>query len=393
MQDVRDQMVSFRVNLFSHDLKLVPDSMSQPRAELFAAVLNTHTGEAVKISLGKHHQNSTKLTDSQIALHWISNSNKPLKQWVRNRVIEIRRFTIPEHWKYVHSKDMIADLGTRKGVKTEQVDQDSVWKNGFEWMKLESSHFPIKTVKKIELDKDGISTLKSEFIVYDTDNLFQLEWPSRNNNNGNFTYTAKECITTSILSEVLDIYQFSKYIIDPNKHRFKTVVRILALVYRFIAKLKEKLQNKAKGDIDNVNINTPSTSFTQVLSKHKIQRSENYFHQKATEEVKEFSKPGKYEKISSKKDKILYYTRQILPNQDIKHTGNPTDITLDLSSTSFFVPIIHTNSLIAYSIISDMHWYHKVAKHSDVETLMRYVSQKFYVIEGQSLMKQIRKRS
>ena len=170
-------------------------------------------------------------------------------------------------------------------------------------------------------------------------------------------------------------------------------MRILALVYRFIAKLKEKLQNKAKGDIDNVNINTPSTSFTQVLSKHKIQRSENYFHQKATEEVKEFSKPGKYEKISSKKDKILYYTRQILPNQDIKHTGNPTDITLDLSSTSFFVPIIHTNSLIAYSIISDMHWYHKVAKHSGVETLMRYVSQKFYVIEGQSLMKQIRKRS
>ena len=23
-------------------------------------------------------------------------------------------------------------------------------------------------------------------------------------------------------SEILDIYQFSKYIIDPNKHRFKT---------------------------------------------------------------------------------------------------------------------------------------------------------------------------
>ena len=81
--------------------KLVPDSMSQPRAELFAAVLNAHTGEVVKRSLGKYHQSSTKLTDSQIALHWISNSDKPLKQWVRNRVIEIRRFTIPEEWKCV----------------------------------------------------------------------------------------------------------------------------------------------------------------------------------------------------------------------------------------------------------------------------------------------------
>ena len=123
---------------------------------------------------------------------------------------------------------MIADLGTRKGVKTEQADQESTWKNGFEWMKLESSQFKTKTVKEIQLDKDEVSTLKSEFIVYDTDNLLQLEWPIRNNNNGNFTYTAKECIRTSIPSEVLDIYQFLKYIIDSNKHRFKTVVRIFA---------------------------------------------------------------------------------------------------------------------------------------------------------------------
>ena len=148
-----------------------------------------------------------------------------------------------------------------------------------------------------------------------------------------------------------------------------------------------------KDDIDNVNINTPSTSFTQpILSKHEIQRSENYFYQRATEEVKEFSKPSKYGKISSEKDKILFYTEQILPNQDIQHTGNPTAIMSDLYSTSFFVPIIHKNSPIGYSIISHIHWHHKVAKHSGVETLMCYVLQKVYVIEGQSLMKQIRKR-
>ena len=43
---------------------------------------------------------------------------------------------------------MIADLGTRKGVKTEQVDQGLVWKNGFEWMKLESSRFPKKNSQR-----------------------------------------------------------------------------------------------------------------------------------------------------------------------------------------------------------------------------------------------------
>ena len=116
----------FSCQLIFSRFKLVPDSISQPRAELLAAVLNTHAREVVKRSLGKHHQSSTKLTDSQIELHWISNSDKPLKQSVRNRVIETPRFTIPEPWKYVQSKDMIADFRTRKGVKTEQVDQGSV---------------------------------------------------------------------------------------------------------------------------------------------------------------------------------------------------------------------------------------------------------------------------
>ena len=62
-----------------------------------------------------------------------------------------------------------------------------------------------KTSKEIQLDKDEASTLKSEFIVYDTDNLLQLELSSRNNNIANFTYTAKEGIRTSIPSDVLDI--------------------------------------------------------------------------------------------------------------------------------------------------------------------------------------------
>ena len=149
---------------------------------------------------------------------------------------------------------------------------------------------------------------KKPSIVYDTDNLLQQEWPSKNNNTANFTYTAKEDIRKSIPSEVLDIYQFLKYIIDSNKYHFKTVVQIYVLVYRFIAKSKEKLQNETKGHIHNVNINIPSTSFTQaILSQHEIKRYENYFYQKATEEVKEFSKPSKYEKISER-NRILYYT-------------------------------------------------------------------------------------
>ena len=83
---------------------------------------------------------------------------------------------------------------------------------------------------------------------------------------------------------------------------------------------------------------------------------------------------------------------RILANRDIQHTANPTDFMLNLSLASFFLPVIHKNSPIAYSITRNIHWHHNVAKHSGVETLMCYVLPKVYVIEGRSLMKQIRKR-
>ena len=68
--------------------QLVPEGLSQPRAELYAAVLCTHTGEIVRRALYKHHQKGYKFTDSQMTLHWISNEERPIKQWVRNRVLK-----------------------------------------------------------------------------------------------------------------------------------------------------------------------------------------------------------------------------------------------------------------------------------------------------------------
>ena len=65
--------------------RTVPKELSLPRAELMAALINTHSGEVVRRSFGKLHKSSIKLTDSQIAFHWINNDEKLLKEWVRNR--------------------------------------------------------------------------------------------------------------------------------------------------------------------------------------------------------------------------------------------------------------------------------------------------------------------
>ena len=90
--------------------------MTQPRAELYTALINTHTGEVVRRAFGQHHTNDFKITDSHTVLHWISNENRPLKEWVRNRIIEIKRFIDPDQCRYIHTSNMVADLGTRRGT-------------------------------------------------------------------------------------------------------------------------------------------------------------------------------------------------------------------------------------------------------------------------------------
>ena len=92
--------------------KVVPDGLSQPRAELLAVTLNTHTGETVNRAFQDNHKGSVKLSDSQVTLHWINNQKKPLKLWVRKGVVETNRLTQPKDRMFVRSDNMTADIGT-----------------------------------------------------------------------------------------------------------------------------------------------------------------------------------------------------------------------------------------------------------------------------------------
>ena len=86
-------------------------------------------------------------------------------------------------------------------------------------------------------------------------------------------------------------YAFSNYIIDPNKFRFKTVIRVLALVYRFIRNCKEKRHLRSP-----------------VINDEELQVAMDYFFKLATLEIKKFQKATAYEKISFEKNGIYYIT-------------------------------------------------------------------------------------
>ena len=160
--------------------KLVPEGTTLSRSELLAAFLNAITGHVVKLSFGSYYKSGIQLTDNQVVLRWINNTEGALKQWVRDRVIEINRLAGKSLWRYVPSRSMIADLGTKKGARIEDIKDDSVWINGYDWMRMESSEFPVKTVEQIKLDCKELKSAYDEAIYKQSfEDLIKFDWPTR----------------------------------------------------------------------------------------------------------------------------------------------------------------------------------------------------------------------
>ena len=109
-------------------------------------------------------QSYIKLSDSQVALHWINSICQPLRQWVRNKVIDINRLSERSTWRDVRSKDMIADIGTRKGAKISDIDDKSDWVNGYPWMWLHALEFPVKTIEELVLDNKIVENVNREML-------------------------------------------------------------------------------------------------------------------------------------------------------------------------------------------------------------------------------------
>ena len=149
--------------------KIVPRDMTLPRAELFAAVLTASIGHVVYRSLAEFIKKRIHLTDSQIALFQISNVKIPQKQWVRFRSIEINRLTESSRWAFIDSENNMADIGTRKGAKINDVCEGSVWMNGYSWTSLPENEFPIKFVHKIKLSAQDRKSCEFEKLILDDD--------------------------------------------------------------------------------------------------------------------------------------------------------------------------------------------------------------------------------
>ena len=360
-----------------------------PRAELVAAVLNASTGHIVRSSLREHHKQSWHITDSQVALHIMNCYKAALKTWSRNRVVEISRLTNLSNWFYVSRENMIADIGTRKGAKIGQIDSKSQWVRGMTWMRENPDSFPCFTVKDILLTSKEADDVTKEKLMGENANV-------------SLAHTA----LTHVNESVEQRYRFSKYLLNPNKFRFKTVIRIMGLVLLFVKKLCFRTKKKfefleaAKScDYDQyvvfpvlaaTNNEIVKVAVVQI-SQNLLNAAKNYYFRKATLEIQEFVNPKQYKKISTWKNNILYHTGRILMTQKIDGRFGFNDVMLDLSESTFCVPMTDCHSPIAYAIVSETHWYDPDISHKGVESTLRYAQNVAYIIGGRDLVKKIKK--
>ena len=340
-------------------------SSTQPRAELEAAILNTHTAEVVKRALKSKHNGSLKLTDSTIVLHWISNDEITLKPFVRNRIIEVTRHSAREDWQHIDTHNMLADIATRKGATLDDVNSNSIWINGHPWLRGDKSTFPTKTVSQINFNSSDLCAIKNEAIQ------------------GNHeVYVA----SMKIVSEVQQHYSYSKYLIDPNKFPFQRVVRILALVIKFLQLLKSSVALRKNSTTSTIEFKSNGR-----LTDEQLKQAETYFWRKGTDEVKQFVSKEKYKRISTDVDGILLYTGRIMPTDSVNVITPMTKVMKDLHQTIFCVPILSKHSPIAYAILNDVHWNNKVVRHSGIEATLRYASKKAFIIEGREVAKKVKR--
>ena len=133
-----------------------------PRLELLSSLLACRLTESVKRALDdvKSIDSVTYWSDSTVVLGWIRTSNKEFKQFVENRLREIRRLAPSELWKYVPTKQNPADIASR-GTTATQLVVNKLWCNGPEFLVKSSEHWPLQPCNyqgdDSELKSRGIS--------------------------------------------------------------------------------------------------------------------------------------------------------------------------------------------------------------------------------------------
>ena len=191
-----------------------------PRLELLSAVVLARLMHSVKEALTSEIEINklTCWTDSKVAWYWIVQSTKEWKQFVQHRVDEIRKLVPEECWNHCPGSDNPADILSR-GMDSRDLATSTLWWNGPKWLiDSEGSEEPTKLDEELlpEEQEECLSEMKAK------DRMAELA--------GDLSALTVNS-QPILLNNVVDCRAFSC---------FKRLVRVTALVFKFIRLMKAK---------------------------------------------------------------------------------------------------------------------------------------------------------
>eukprot|EP00731_Ephydatia_muelleri_P024188 Em0016g459a len=214
-----------------------------PRLELLSSLLLSKLVYSVTNAIKSEYtlEKPCCYTDSIVALYWITGLRKEWKQFVENRVNQIRQLVPAEHWRHCPGTSNPADLPSR-GTSLTDPAISALWWNGPEW--LRGDNVPLED--NIAVPEDCLKELKSCNLSH---NMLVSEG-----------YT---------ISPIVNFERFSV---------FKRLLRITAWVMKFIEILKLRGEPSA---INSLDINRAEVYWITIIQQAlvKDERFDNWHRQ------------------------------------------------------------------------------------------------------------------
>jgi hypothetical protein len=115
--------------------------LSIPRLELQAAVLGVRLGETIRKAHRVPVLSTTFWTDSRNVLCWVRSDSGRFKQFISHRIGEIHEASDPKQWRWVPTKENVADEATRDSSRTD-FHPSTRWMNGPKFLTRPEEEWP-----------------------------------------------------------------------------------------------------------------------------------------------------------------------------------------------------------------------------------------------------------
>ncbi len=413
-----------------------------PRNELISCLLMAETAFTVCKVLTDRIKRIIFVTDSAIALCWISNESLRLKQFCYARVRQIHRLVGKENFFLIAGEKNPADLLTRGHATLDDVSEGSIWQDGESWMYEEFENMPIRSYADVcadltpevssDLEKEVHPTIPAIYqaVVTDNNDIFddcmcinEMEFAGDDIS----VHVGKEVFQDSDVPAILSVSpsivvpkveaeastndisvnslkssdDCNRYPVDFVKFGFKKAFLILAFVMKFISKLKHKWHKRkevsADCDVCSVENMIGGRDFGKMSSKFQGDSYNVYCSpldfflawrfvcKIGSLEVKEHFKnqPAKLDKYQEM-DGVLYSAgRLAIP--DIRVETDPM-----MYNLNFNQPVFLNSSVITYSLIMFIHWEEESYAHAGVERTMNFLLKLIHVQNVRKIVKFIR---